>query len=71
MARKYTIKTGDSLWNSPNDEECARLVDAGGNETAIEFSGVHYNSPVDASHFKFEVPRGVDVIDKRRVSRDG
>ena len=49
----------------------ARLVDAGGNETAIEFSGVHYNSPVDASHFKFDVPRGVDVIDKRRTSRDG
>lgn len=44
----------------------ARLVDAGGNETTIVFSDIHYNRDVDASHFKFEVPRSVDVIDKRR-----
>ena len=44
----------------------ARLVDAGGNETAIVFSGVHYNAPLEDSHFQFTVPRGVDVIDKRK-----
>lgn len=49
----------------------ARLIDAGGNETAIVFSGIHYNREIDESHFRFEVPRGVDVIDKRSKEARG
>lgn len=44
----------------------ARLVDAGGNETAIVFANIEINNPIDQSHFSFSVPRGVDVIDKRK-----
>lgn len=49
----------------------ARLVDAGGNETAIVFSGVRYNQTIDDAHFQFEIPRGVDVIDKRKGPAHG
>ena len=39
-----------------------RLVDSVGQRTDILFSGVKANQPVPASKFKFDIPKGADVI---------
>ncbi|CRM68870.1 outer membrane lipoprotein carrier protein LolA [Pseudomonas sp. 2822-15] len=39
-----------------------RLIDSVGQRTDILFSGVKANQPVDASKFKFVIPKGADVI---------
>ena len=39
-----------------------RLVDSVGQRTDILFSGVKANQPVPASTFKFDIPKGADVI---------
>ncbi len=44
----------------------ARIVDVGGNETAILFMDGVLNKGVEDAHFKFDVPKGTDVIDERK-----
>lgn len=44
----------------------AQVLDVGGNETTIRLAGVDLNSGLAAKRFSFEIPRGVDVIDRRR-----
>ncbi len=39
-----------------------RLIDSVGQRTDILFSGVKANEPVPASTFKFDIPKGADVI---------
>ena len=39
-----------------------RLIDSVGQRTDILFSGVKANEPVPASKFKFDIPKGADVI---------
>ncbi|WLD65152.1 MULTISPECIES: outer membrane lipoprotein chaperone LolA [Pseudomonas] len=39
-----------------------RLIDSVGQRTDILFSGVKANQPVPASKFKFDIPKGADVI---------
>lgn len=39
-----------------------RLIDSVGQHTDILFSGVKANQPVPASKFKFDIPKGADVI---------
>ena len=39
-----------------------RLIDSVGQRTDILFSGVKANQPVPASTFKFDIPKGADVI---------
>ena len=39
-----------------------RLIDSVGQRTDILFSGVKANEPVAASKFKFDIPKGADVI---------
>ena len=43
----------------------AQVVDVGGNETTILLKDIKYNVKVEDSDFRFEIPKGVDVIDKR------
>lgn len=43
----------------------AKILDVGGNETAIYLSKSAYNSKLPDSQFQFDLPRGVDVIDQR------
>jgi len=44
----------------------AKVVDLGGNETVIRLLSPKFNLRVPTSHFVFEIPKGVDVIDNRR-----
>lgn len=53
--------------NDTNALRGARMVDAGGNETSIVFFDVQYNVAVDEVNFRFTVPSGVDVIDRRKM----
>ncbi|KRP49442.1 outer membrane lipoprotein chaperone LolA [Pseudomonas poae] len=39
-----------------------RLIDSVGQRTDILFTGVKANTPVPASRFKFDIPKGADVI---------
>ena len=39
-----------------------QLIDSVGQRTNILFNGVKVNEPVPASTFKFEIPKGADVI---------
>ncbi|WP_213878646.1 outer membrane lipoprotein chaperone LolA [Pseudomonas sp. dw_358] len=39
-----------------------QLIDSVGQRTNILFMGVKANQPIDASKFKFDVPKGADVI---------
>ena len=39
-----------------------RLVDSVGQRTDILFNGVKANEPIPASKFKFDIPKGADVI---------
>jgi outer membrane lipoprotein carrier protein len=43
----------------------ARIIDAGGNETMISLSQVRPNTDLGPDAFKFNIPRGTDVIDER------
>jgi len=43
----------------------AKVVDLGGNETAILLVNAKYNTPIPASAFEFKIPKGVDIIDNR------
>ncbi|HQH27291.1 MAG TPA: outer-membrane lipoprotein carrier protein LolA, partial [Oligoflexia bacterium] len=45
----------------------ARVIDIGGNETVISLSGAVFDAPVAEERFKFQIPRGADVIDKRQA----
>jgi len=47
--------------------EGAKVIDIGGNETAIELRGTVLNPPLKKADFAFEIPKGVDVIDRRDV----
>lgn len=46
----------------------AKMVDAGGNETEIEFSALEVNTQFSEDRFRFAVPKGVDIIDHRQPS---
>ena len=61
-------KTRDTLFDSLrlsfrggkiNDMQ---LIDSVGQRTNILFNGVEVNKPIPASKFKFEIPKGADVI---------
>lgn len=43
----------------------ARVVDIGGNDTAISLVNISVNKKIDEGRFKFEIPMGVDIIDNR------
>lgn len=45
----------------------ARAVDVGDNSTSIILSELDLQSPLQKQSFKFEIPKGTDVIDKRSV----
>ena len=61
-------KTKDTLFDSLNLSfrngmiNNMRLVDSVGQRTDILFSGVKANEPIPASKFKFDIPKGADVI---------
>lgn len=44
----------------------ARIVDLGGNITEIVFTSPDLNSGIKDSAFKFDIPKGVDIIDLRK-----
>lgn len=48
----------------------AKIVDVGGNETAIVFEKTSLNTSLKEESFKFEIPKGVDVIDRRVKEAD-
>ncbi len=48
----------------------AKIVDVGGNETAIIFDKTELNSSLKETRFHFEIPKGVDVIDRRVKEAD-
>ena len=61
-------KTKDTLFDSLrlsfrggkiNDMQ---LIDSVGQRTNILFTGVKVNEPIPASKFKFDIPKGADVI---------
>ena len=39
-----------------------QLIDSVGQRTNILFTGVRVNEPIPASKFKFDIPKGADVI---------
>lgn len=43
----------------------AKVVDLGGNETAILLVSPKFNTPIATSTFDFKIPKGVDIIDNR------
>lgn len=43
----------------------ARVIDSGGNETTISLSEVKPNTGLRPEVFKFDIPRGTDIIDER------
>lgn len=45
----------------------ARVLDVGGNETTIVLRDVRFNAALSADTFRFDVPKGVDVIDERNA----
>lgn len=47
----------------------AKVLDVGGNETTISLVGAAFNKELPAGQFDFEVPRGVDIIDRRAAAR--
>lgn len=47
----------------------ARILDVGGNETSIVFSGIALNKGVEGKRFHFDVPKGTDVIDERTAKQ--
>ena len=61
-------KTKDTLFDSLNLTfrngviNNMRLVDSVGQRTDILFSGVKANEPIPAAKFKFDIPKGADVI---------
>ena len=61
-------KTKDTLFDSLNLSfrngviNNMRLVDSVGQRTDILFSGVKANEPIPAAKFKFDIPKGADVI---------
>ena len=59
--------SGFSLLVNPRDYSPlgARTLDAGGNETTILLMKVVVNPPKFEHPFTFDIPRGVDIIDKR------
>ena len=46
----------------------AKVVDLGGNETAILLVNPKFNTPISSSTFDFKIPKGVDIIDNRGAS---
>ena len=48
----------------------AKIVDVGGNETAIIFEKTVLNSSLKEDRFQFQIPKGVDVIDRRVKESD-
>ncbi|WP_407730418.1 outer membrane lipoprotein chaperone LolA [Pseudomonas helleri] len=61
-------KTKDTLFDSLNLSfrsgliNNMRLVDSVGQRTDLLFTGVKANEPIPASKFKFDIPKGADVI---------
>jgi outer membrane lipoprotein carrier protein len=47
----------------------AKVVDLGGNETTIRLLSPKLNAEIPASHFAFEIPKGVDIIDNRGAEK--
>ena len=43
----------------------AKITDAGGNETTIIFTEIVVNSGLSDKVFKFEPPKGIDIVDQR------
>lgn len=43
----------------------AKVVDLGGNETAILLVNPKFNTPISSSTFDFKIPKGVDIMDNR------
>lgn len=43
----------------------AKIVDIGGNETEIVFSNISFEKTFPKESFRFEIPRGLDIIDQR------
>ncbi len=43
----------------------AKIVDIGGNETEIVFANVSFENSYSAESFRFDIPRGLDIIDQR------
>ncbi|MCB0323934.1 MAG: outer membrane lipoprotein chaperone LolA [Bdellovibrionales bacterium] len=43
----------------------AKVVDLGGNETSITFEEVDLTQQFSAGDFRFDIPKGTDVIDRR------
>lgn len=43
----------------------AHIVDVGGNETQIVFSNIRTDIALEESQFRFQIPKGVDIIDQR------
>jgi outer membrane lipoprotein carrier protein len=46
------------------------LLDTLGQKTVVDFSDVKVNQPIDSNVFKFEVPKGVDLVDSRVANSD-
>lgn len=44
----------------------AKILDVGGNETAIVLTDIKLNKSVQDARFKFSIPMGVDIIDRRK-----
>lgn len=44
----------------------AKMIDIGGNETSILFEDRVLNGGVNEKNFRFEIPKGTDVIDERK-----
>ena len=42
-----------------------KIVDLGGNETSILFSGLQLNGKINSEEFTFTPPKGVDIMDNR------
>ena len=67
---EFTLKpkTKDTLFDTLNLSfgngviNNMRLIDSVGQRTDILFTGVKANQPVPASKFKFDIPKGADVI---------
>ena len=48
----------------------ARMLDIGGNETEIRFSGFDFSKEIPKEHFEFVIPRGIDIIDRRKAKSE-
>ncbi|MBL7662965.1 outer membrane lipoprotein chaperone LolA [bacterium] len=46
----------------------AHLIDVGGNETNILLETIKHDDNIPATSFAFEIPKGTDVIDRRKTA---